>query len=217
MNPRPGNQSTQSRPDGRTQEGTTMIKKIMLLASALAALVAFAVPAVASAGQWTDNGTILTEGQKITQSYEGFLQFNTGPTGTFGCDVTITIETNGPTAGQVTAFNPTTATCIGTIAFKGCKLIGHTSNKSFNINNTGNPLKITKGAENITIRNEYEAGSCAGKQTTSHLEFANINATYEANAGTTLIEKLTISGSSTAGVPAEGSLTPEAPLTLGIK
>ena len=190
-----------------------MLKKMMLLASALAALVAFAVPATASADTWAHNGVALSPEQDMTQSYEGFLQFNTGATGTFGCDVTIKITTNGPHAAQVTEFNPTTGTCVGTVAFKGCKLIADKSNVPFNVSNAATPLSVTKAGGNITIHNEYEAGSCAGKQTTSHLEFATISAAVE---GTNPITKLTISGTSTVGVPASGALTPEPTATLGI-
>ncbi|HEX5712776.1 MAG TPA: hypothetical protein VFX85_05635 [Solirubrobacterales bacterium] len=190
-----------------------MLKKMMLLASALAALVAFAVPATASADTWADEGVAIAAGADITQAYEGFLQFNTGATGTFGCDVTIKITTNGPHAAQVTEFAPTTGTCVGTVAFKGCKLIADKSNVPFDVSNASTPLGVTKAGGNITIHNEYEAGSCAGKQTTSHLEFAKISAAVE---GTNPITKLTISGTSTVGVPASGSLTPENPVTLGI-
>ncbi|HEX5712777.1 MAG TPA: hypothetical protein VFX85_05640 [Solirubrobacterales bacterium] len=191
-----------------------MLKKTILLAAALAAFVAFAVPATASADKWAKEGISLGAGQEITQAYEGFLQFNTGATGTFGCDVTITIKTNGPSEAQVTSFSPTTGTCVGTVAFKGCKLIADKSNVPFNVSNASTPLGVTRvGGGNITIHNEYEAGSCAGKQTTSHLEFATISAAVE---GTNPISKLTISGTSTVGVPASGSLTPESPAVLGI-
>jgi hypothetical protein len=190
-----------------------MIKKMMLLASALAALVAFAVPATASADSWADNGVALGAGVDITQNYEGFLQFNTGPGGVFGCEVTITITTNGPSAAQVTKFSPTTETCVGTVAFEGCKLIADKSNVNFSINNAITPLVVTKPEGRITIHNEYQAGTCKGGQTTSHLEFNSVNAAVE---GTNPINKLTISGTAINGVTAAGSLVPEGTATLGL-
>jgi len=187
-----------------------MLKKMMLLASAVAAFAAFAIPATASADTWADNGVAIGAGVEITQSYEGTLSFNAGPAGTFGCEVTATIVTNGPGAAQITKFAPTTSTCVGTVAFKGCKLIKDSSTVPWSVSNATTPLIVTTTA---TIHNEYEAGSCAGKQTTSHLEFKEIKITVE---GTNPIQKLTISGSSTEGIPASGSLVPEGTATLGL-
>jgi hypothetical protein len=185
----------------------------MLLTAALAALVGLAVPAVASADKWADEGILLEAGQRIKQSYEGFLGFNTGVTGSFGCDVTITITTYGPNEAQVTSFSPTTETCVGTVAFKGCKLIKHSSDVPWNVSNVSTPLSVTKAAGNLITHSEYEKGSCAGKQTTSHLEYASISAAVE---GTSPITKLTFSGTSIPGIPITGSLSAESPATLGI-
>jgi hypothetical protein len=195
-----------------------MLKKMMLLAVMALAATAFAVPASASADTWADNGVAIEEAEEVVQPYEGFLQFNTGATGVFGCQVTAVVVTNGPHAATITQFSPTTSTCEGTLAFKGCKLIKDVSNVPWDVSNATTPLVVTapkkeEKPQNITISNEYEKGSCAGGQTTSHLEFASINIAVE---GTNPIKKLTISGKSTVGVPAEGSLTPEGTATLGI-
>jgi hypothetical protein len=187
-----------------------MLKKMMVLAMALAAL---AVPASASADSWADAGTPIEAGADITQPYEGFLQFNTGPTGIFGCDVTVTITTEGPHVAEVTKFSPTTSTCVGTGAFKGCVLVKDTSNVPWDINNIATPLVVTKLGGNPTIHYEFKEKSCAAAQTTSHLEFAQINLAVE---GTNPITKLTFSGKSTSGVPIEGSVKPEGTATLGL-
>jgi len=183
-----------------------MLKKMMLLASAVAALAAFAIPATASADTWADNGVAIMAGADITQSYEGFLQFNTGPLGVYGCEFTATVTTNGPHAATITKFAPTTEPCVGTIAFEGCTLIGHTSNTPWDLGNATTPLAASKAGGNITMHFEYKAKTCRGTQTTSHLEFSSLSIAVE---GTNPITKLTVSGKSTTGIPISGSLVPE--------
>jgi len=185
----------------------------MLLLSVGTVFAGFVVPAFASADSWADNGVALAAGEQITQSYEGFVQFNTGPTGAFGCQVTVTMMTNGPNAAQITKFSPTTSTCEGTTAFKGCKLVKDSSNLPWDVSSAATPLVVTRAGGNITFHNEYEAGTCTGKQTTSHLEFKEVKLAVE---GTNPITKLTVSGKSTAGISLEGSLIPEGTATLGI-
>jgi len=191
-----------------------MLKKMMLLALMALAATAFAIPTSASADQWIYEGAEIGEGEELEQAYEGVLSFNTGPTGAFGCQVTAMVITEGPEAGRVTSFSPTTGTCTGTIAFKGCVLAHHTANVPWRIGLASTPLVVTKPGGNLTIHNEYLPETCAGKQTTSHLEFKEIKAAVE---GTNPITKLVISGTATNGVPASGSLTPEGTARLGIK
>jgi hypothetical protein len=192
-----------------------MLKKMMLLAMAVAAVAAFAVPAAASADVWTDNGTVLEPEEDITQAYEGVLTFNTGATGTFGCNVTIVVTTNGPEAAQITKFSPTTTSCVGTVAFKGCELIEDLSNTPWDVHNATTPLVVTKAGANMTIFNKYKAGSCAGGQTSSHLEFKQVEIDVE--GGNPTITGLKLTGAATNGVPVSGTVTPESPTTLGIK
>jgi hypothetical protein len=183
------------------------------LASLAVAGVSLAAPTSAAADQWADNGVSIGSGVQITQAYEGYLVINTGATGQFECEATITLQTNGPSAAQVTSFN-TTTTCFGTVAFKDCQLIAEKFNLPWTVNNFLTPLKVTgPGVENVRLHNEYSVNSCAGKQTTSQLEFAVLNIQTE---GTNPITKLTISGKSTSGVPISGSLLPEGTPTLGL-
>jgi hypothetical protein len=193
-----------------------MFKKMTMLVVAAAAVAAFVVPATASADSWAHNGVKLGAGIDMTQNYEGVLGFDTGPTGKFTCPVTVTITTSGPSQATITKFSPTTTECHGTIAFEGCHLIAHKTNlPAWEINNAATPLVVTKTGGNLTIHNEYEPGSCKGAQTTSHLEFKEVKVAVE---GTNPIQKLTISGTATNGVPVSGSLTPHFPIpaTLGI-
>ncbi len=94
-----------------------MFKKMMLLALAAAALVAFAVPASASAAnEWIGNHE---------DTLTGKLSFGNPAAGQtkFGCETNTTLDVFGGTStGEVTAFTPTTATCSGEGAFAGCTL-----------------------------------------------------------------------------------------------
>lgn len=200
-----------------------MLKKITLLAMAVGALVVFAVPASASASDvWTDwNGAehaTLGEGVTANQSFEGFLQFTAGAAGTFGCNVTVEVEAEGPAGGRITKFNPTTSSCVGTgPGFSGCVLkedFNNIATAGWNIDVSTTPATVTAGSGNLTIRNVYSG--CLSGNPGSHLEFASINVTPTLN-GEGTITALTISGSSTVGVPAEGTVTPEGDLTLGIE
>jgi len=190
-----------------------MLKKMMLLAVAAAALVAFVVPASASADVWTDNHNTLEEGQTANQSFEGVLKFFAGPTTTFACNVTVEIEAEGPSGGRVTKFNPTTTECEGTGGFAGCELEADSSNISegWNINIASTPILVTASSGNITIHNEY--AGCAAPDT--DLAFTSITVTPTQVEGT--ITKLSISGTATNGAVAAGSVTPESSLTLGIE
>ena len=189
-------------------------KKLTLLAGMALAVVAFAIPASASANSWQHLGANLGTQQHLTQSYEGRLTFNTGATGQFSCVVTVTITAEGPNNGQVQEFNPTTDTCEGQIVFEKCELIQHTANLPWQINNAANPVVVTKAGGKVTIHNIYAKESCKGKQQTSHLEFNEVKAQV---TGKSPITALHIAGQATNGIPAFGtvSVTEEHPGTLG--
>jgi hypothetical protein len=193
-----------------------MLKKMMLLAVAAAAIAAFVVPASASADVWTNGGAVLEGEETANQSYEGVLTFNAGEAvGTFGCQVTVEIEASAGSLGAITKFNPTTSTCSGTKAFSGCVLKKDTSSiaSGWHISIVSTPFTVTASSGNLTIHNEYEG--CAGGQTTTHLEFKSVTATPEVVGG--IIQKITISGFATNGVFASGVLTAEGTATLGVK
>jgi hypothetical protein len=204
-----------------------MLKKLMLLAMAVGALVALAAPAAASAAhQWTDDGAPIAEGTEASESYEGRLQFTSSSPplpvhSTFGCDVTTTVVATGTENGtghaEVTAFNPTTSTCTGTGVFTGCKLINDVSNPSWtvDINAANTPsfagdLTITGP---VTITNTYAEGCPAGGG--SELTFNNITANTTSNA--TGIQSISISGPATNGFTvASGTVNAESVGDLGV-
>jgi len=191
-----------------------MLKKMMLLAVSVAALAAFAIPASASAANthWTDNDVVVGSGVNISAPFEGKLQFAAGAS-TFGCEVTTIINVTGPTSASITKFEPTTSTCAGTGAFAKCTLKAHTNNAPWSITNSLTSLSITKPEGNVTIKNEYDGEGCL--VASSHLEFTKITATPTLNAGGT-ITSIAISGTSTAGAVASGSVAPESTPTLGL-
>lgn len=110
------------------------IKKLVLLASALAAMVAFAVPAVSSATvpQWYDHNTgsePLEEGEERPLHIEGSLSSKTiaGPT-SGPCNVTFTgVAENvaGMAAGRVTNGNINGTAACAVPAIPGCTFEGH--------------------------------------------------------------------------------------------
>jgi len=91
-----------------------MFKKLMLLTMAVGALVAFAVPASASAAQWLDNGEPFSGDRTI--ELEGHAEFTKGANGVTCNQAKFTMTMQGETdEGSVTAFsvtNPTTE-CVG--------------------------------------------------------------------------------------------------------
>lgn len=165
-----------------------MFKKMMLLASMALAAVAFAVPASASAFEWTDEGAPV-EGEAPTTA-SGFLSFGNPAPGQnkFGCvvDVGITAEEAG--AGKLTEFSPTTSTCKGEgPAFAKCSL------KEDSI--TGLPATVTiTGTNTLTINgtlvlhNVYSGPECPVEKSTLTVSDATI--TLE-NSNLT---KMTLSG-----------------------
>ena len=191
-----------------------MLKKMMLLAVSVAALAAFAIPASASAASthWTDNDVVVENGVNITAPFEGKIQFTAGKS-TFSCEVTTKILVVGPTTALVTSFAPTTSSCIGTVAFENCTLKAHSNNAPWTIVNNDANLTILKPESKITIKYEFDGTGCLVPSL--HLEFSNITATPTLNANGT-ITSIAISGTSTTGVVASGSVAPEGTPTLGL-
>jgi hypothetical protein len=100
------------------------LKKLALLATALCALVAFAVPASASATgyHFTDN-TKAIEGTEASVVLHGEMTF-VNIFGSYKCEVTSEIDFNTHDA-TVTTFDPSTEECVGTGSLAGCELTSH--------------------------------------------------------------------------------------------
>jgi hypothetical protein len=203
----------------------TFKKKMMLLAGMALAVVAFAVPASASAAgyHWTDNHKVVAAGSNITAPFEGKLKFtvNAPIHSTFECEVTIKVNVTGPTAASITEFAPTTTKCTGTGFFINCQLLVDKSNVPWSITNTdvsGLPVldikKTVPAPGNITTFNEYH--SCAaGALPATHVEFKEIVATPTLGANGT-VTSIAVSATSTSGAITSGSFVPEGSATLGL-
>jgi len=197
-----------------------MLKKMTLLAMAVGALIAFAVPAVASAAdQWTyEDAAIPNNGSEVVETYEGLLSFTTPSPplpvhSTFGCQVTVAIVATGTANGtghaEVVEFNPTTTECSGTGVFTGCHLIADESNPPWTVDIGATDLTVTGP---ITIHNTYT--SCpAGPE--SNLAFNSITA--ETTSTTAGIQTIHIHGVATNGVTtAFGTVHAEGEGLLGV-
>lgn len=96
-----------------------MIKKLTLLAAAVAALVAFAVPASASAAEWKFEGKGLTEMKTVKLSGPAGFTVGGGAAGAHAVlDATLTLEPGS--TGTVTELTVTACTGTGQLAGLTC-------------------------------------------------------------------------------------------------
>jgi hypothetical protein len=158
-----------------------MVKKMMLLAMAAAAVAAFAVPATASA-----SGMFYHEGESfegaIKETFAGPIGFATG-FGGFDCNAyaEVDMETNG---GTVTSLEIDTETCTGTGALAACTLVEDEVTKLGTLTPTAADIDI----QNVEITNTY-GGMCP--LTHSTITATAVTATPDNPAA---ISTLTLSG-----------------------
>lgn len=125
-----------------------MLKKMMLLATAVAAVLAFAIPASASAAEWTHNEEPLTENANV--EFNGSASFlNAEGTG-IACSTAFAKVTLEPgDMGTVTAFGAVapTVNCptTGLLKTLGCQV------KEGGITPEGLPWTIDVNANDFTI------------------------------------------------------------------
>ena len=113
---------------------------------------------------WTVGGETLGEEESVTAGLEGFFQLSTAGFGSYGCPVTIAIQAEGPSGGQIESHNPTTAECSGTGFFANCQLIEDTSNPPWGMSIAYAPGTVTGP---ITLHSQFTG--CAFS--TFHLVF----------------------------------------------
>ena len=147
-----------------------MLKKMMLLASMALAAIAFAVPASASALEWTDEGSSFSG--EIGDTITGFIAFGNPVAGQtkFGCEAHAEIDfIGGGTTATLTSFEPTTGTCVGEGSFTGCKLVEHQttipSGTRIHILGTNTMTLTTPAGEPIVLHNVYDTGCAIEKST----------------------------------------------------
>jgi hypothetical protein len=193
-----------------------MLKKMMLLAVAAAAIAAFAVPASASAsGMFFDEGEAITE--PIEEEFTGPISFLTG-LGGFSCQShpVLELDTNG---GTVLDLGITTSTCAGSGALAGCTLANDKLDEPLpNVT----PTAATIDIEGLVLTNTY-GGTCPLSGTNSTLTF-NTSPLVATPNNPAAISTLTISGAGTVdtalgalSATASGSLEAGNPGTIGLE
>lgn len=95
--------------------------KRLLLAGVIAAVAVLAVPALALAAVWKDNGTEVTSLVELTMS--GGEVFETTAGNGMSCEIHATLTTEGGSTGQITAFQIKKCTAgFGSFATTKCEL-----------------------------------------------------------------------------------------------
>jgi hypothetical protein len=186
------------------------MRKLTVLAIALASLAAMCAPSMAQGQVWTAYDLItLEEGETVSEPFEGSFSFNGGNFGSYECDVTIEIEAEGPAQGRVTKFSPTTSSCHGSSFFFGCRLEADSSNvgewEGWPISLGGGYITVSIWPGKITLSNTYDK-KCPIPS--SHLEFSLLSLSPGLN-GEGTITSLSLSGTSTSGIPVTGFFLPE--------
>jgi hypothetical protein len=178
-----------------------MLKKLTMLAMSVAALVAFAVPATASAAEWTSEAAPL--GGETTVKLSGHAKFEVfkavGATGTVHAE----LKLKPGSTGEVTKFEVTN--CVGIIGYAGntCHASAQTLNWVTHCNADGT-IMIT-GAH---LTNVYTGSSPPGNSTL----IGDVLATPDDNKAITNVS-LSSANATANGLPAviSGSLNVEAP------
>jgi hypothetical protein len=130
-----------------------MVKKLMLLAAAIAAFAAFAVPASASAAEVLMEGNPLAE--EVEESYSGPASFSNENGGVECENVTATINFENGTMGNVTAFQGDGCETIGALHALGCHVAAVVpTNLPWTVDVNATDLTIT----GVTIDNAFQPG-----------------------------------------------------------
>jgi hypothetical protein len=186
-----------------------MLKKMMLLALAVGALVAFAAPASASASgpMFTNNQAAISG--TVPTTFSGRATFTAlGIPGTsYSCVIHVTLSV-GTTEAHITSFVATRETCEGTGALEPCELAAANATGEFTTNGA------TISSSNFTLSNTYEGENCAvpGVEGSGSITLTPVE------EETDPLNEVTASGTleSTAGpLSISGTLTQETP-TIGI-
>jgi hypothetical protein len=175
-----------------------MLKKITLLAMAVAALAVFVLPAVASAN-WKDSGVEVKTNATITATGTEF-KFTSVATGAITCHVVLEgTLTASSTAGDLTKFEPlggnATANCTtgGVIANEGCVIESVTATElPWNLTDTGTTITVATRTIDIRLVKKGSANVLCQKFPGSDFTAGTLTFTPDK---TTAISTLTLSGS----------------------
>lgn len=164
------------------------IKKVLLLSSMALALVAFVVPASASALTLKDSGAEVVNKEAELRGPISFSSLGGG----IQCEGDAKITVNGQVV-RVSSLTITTTTCVGSGGLAGCTVTGDSvTNIPWTIDVDATLLTIT----GVTIHNTLSpttGKTCSPK--TLKIEFAVVKATPDS---TTAIHSVSISGEGAA-------------------
>lgn len=184
------------------------MKRLMLLAVAAAAVVAFAVPAAASA-EWTKESEPLTENEHVTFSGPANFQIP----GTFGWEWEMSLGLTliaGTTTAEVTSYAD--SNCKGTLGFAGLSCTGEGRNLPWIAHVKGETIQIT----GYDVLYGFYAGSHEGTVARQVVLTGNIIATPDNREA---ISSVTLEGEGTTanGAPATvaGTLNATPPEVFG--
>ncbi len=129
-----------------------MLKKLMMLAVALAALAAVALP-VSAMAQWTDNTSPITTPKTIEFTGTN-VKFSSGFAGSIECETTAQVILHPGTTGTVTMFDPdgvVTDVCKAGGALANCQVheVQATGYKGGSL--TAEPWDLHTNTQDITI------------------------------------------------------------------
>jgi hypothetical protein len=128
--------------------------------------------------------------------------------------VTIKLTVTGPTAAQITEFNPTTSTCKGTGAFTKCTVIGDKANVPLTVENDATVLTF----KNLIITYTYGPNAVECPLVGSPAMTFPVTTVTPNQAGAPLvITSVAMVSTATSGAIASGSLVPESVKTFGLK
>jgi hypothetical protein len=178
-----------------------MLKKLTLLAMSVAALIAFAIPATASAAEWTSNGEP-TESHTLVK-FTGHVQTTVfGAVGTTADTVHVELILKPGSTGTVTKFEVTN--CLGIIGYAGNTCHVTTQKMPWVIHcNANGTISIT----NIHITHKYTGSNPPGDSTI----VGGVTATADNNTAITRLH-LASAGLTSNGLPTviSGSLNVDA-------
>jgi hypothetical protein len=120
--------------------GEMRIKRRLLLAGPIAAVVVLAVPALALSAVWKDKGTNIKTLTEI--SLTGAELFETSAGNGMNCGLKATLRTEGGSTGEITTFDITECPS-GFGTFKGCSVTSSTAK--------GLPWPVDVNATDLTV------------------------------------------------------------------
>lgn len=196
------------------------LRKMVLIASMALAVLAFAVPASASAYTWTYNGVELAEGETASGVFEGPVEFRSFP-GNFTCEATLEIEAEGlevSSSAKIVRFERDPSSCVGTFVYSKCSLEAEVTNVGYwDVNVASSPPKVTDSGPTglLEIQDIYKKG-CWAPWRYHRFQTLPLNLTLDEEGGITKFSSESTDWSGTI-IGIFGPFTPTGAPELGLK